>query len=57
MEIVYIPGTAADFVVFIQGLKDKAQLKAIDGHFRWVVEREDGSKYMARPSSTEPEYA
>lgn len=51
LETIYIPGNDADFVVFIQGLRDKAALKSIDGKFRWLVEREDGSKYIARPQS------
>lgn len=51
LEIEYIKGSAADFVVFIQSLGDKATLKGIDGKFRWVITREDGSKYIARPES------
>lgn len=47
MEIKYIPDT--EFVIFIKQLGDKAQLKAIDGHFRWVVTGEDGIDYIARP--------
>ncbi len=55
LETEYIPGNDADFVVFVQSLKDKAQLKGIDGHFRWVIEREDGTKYIARPNSSKDE--
>lgn len=55
LEVVYIEGNASDFVVFIQGLKDKAQIHAIDGHMRWVVTREDGTQYVARPSEIESE--
>lgn len=51
--IEYIVGGSADFVVFIQGLKDKAQLCSIGGKFRWVVKRDDGSEYIARPQETE----
>lgn len=51
LETEYIKGNDADFVVFIQRLKDKAELKNIGGKFRWIVEREDGSKYIARPQS------
>lgn len=47
------PCGGADFVVFMQSLGDKAQLKSIDGHFRWVVEREDGSLYIARPTEVQ----
>jgi hypothetical protein len=50
LETRYIPGSGADFVVFIQSLKDKAELKAIDGKFRWVVTY-DKSAYIARPES------
>lgn len=53
MDIHYIPGTGADFVAFIQGLGDKAQLKVIDGNFRWVVIEDDGTEYIARPQSAQ----
>ncbi len=53
LETVYIPGTDADFVVFIQSLGDKANLKGVDGHFRWVVTKGDGTKYIARPENHE----
>lgn len=49
LPVEYVPGGGADFVVFIQGLKNKAQLHSVDGHARWVVTREDGSRYIARP--------
>lgn len=51
LEVEYIPGTDSDFVVFVQSQGEKAQLKTTDGHFRWVVERENGTKYIARPNS------
>ncbi len=49
LPIEYIKGNSVEYVLFIQGLKDKAELKSVDGHARWVVTREDGSKYIARP--------
>ncbi len=52
MEIVYIKGSDTDFVLFIQSLKERAELTNIDGHARWVITREDGgTKYIARPES------
>lgn len=51
LETVYIEGTPADFVVFIQSQGDKAQLVVVKEKFRWVVEREDGTKYIARPKN------
>ena len=54
LPIEYIPGNSADFVVFVQGLKDKAQLKSVDGKFRWVITRDDGTEYIARPEETKP---
>lgn len=51
LETEYIKGNDVDFVVFIQRLKDKAALKGIDGKFRWIVTRDDGTKYIARPES------
>lgn len=49
LETEYVPGTATDFIIFIQSLGDKANMKSIDGHARWVITREDGTKYIARP--------
>lgn len=51
METIYIEGNDAEFVVYIQGLGDKATLHSIDGHARWIVERENGSKVIVRPAS------
>lgn len=54
MDIEYIPGGAPDFIVFIKSLGDKALLKAVDGHFRWVITRDDGTQYIARPEEARP---
>lgn len=53
METRYIPGNASDFVVFIRSFGDNAELRGIDGHFRWVI-HEDGKEYIARPSEVRP---
>lgn len=53
LDTVYIPGSDSDFVSFIQSLGDKANLKGIEGHFRWVVTKGDGTKYIARPENHE----
>lgn len=50
----YIPGGDADFVVFVQSLGNKAELVSIEGHARWLVTRDDGTKYIVRPESTKP---
>lgn len=55
MEIEYVPGGDSDFVVFIKSLGDKAQMKSIDGHARWIVTREDETQYIARPWETNPD--
>lgn len=55
METIYIKGGSSDFVVFIKSLGDKAELQGIDGKFRWVVTREDGTQYIARPEEANPE--
>lgn len=55
MEIVYIPGNDTEYVIFIQNLKEKATLTSIDGKQRWVVTRDDGTKYIARPESSKEE--
>lgn len=54
LETEYIPGNDADYIVFIQSLGDKAKLVSVEGHARWFVTREDGSKYIARPQKTNP---
>lgn len=54
LPIEYIKGNSSDFVVFIQGLKDKAELQSIDGHARWLVMRDDGSQYICRPIEAKP---
>ncbi len=50
MEIVYFEGTADEYVAFIKFQGDKAVLKSLDTHFRWVVTREDGTEYILRPA-------
>lgn len=54
LETIYIEGGDVDFVVFIHAQKDKAELKSIDGHGRWVITREDGTQYIARPDEARP---
>ncbi len=54
LEIEYVPGKSPDFVVYIQALGDKAELSSVEGHARWVVTREDGTKFIARPEDTKP---
>lgn len=46
MKIKYIP--TKEFIHFIKSRGDKAQLKSIDGHFRWVISDEE-EEYIARP--------
>lgn len=55
MNTEYIPGDSLAFVSFIKSLGDKAQLKVIDEKFRWIVTREDGTEYIARPQEAEHE--
>ncbi len=55
LETEYIPGAGPDFVVFIKSLGDKAELCSIAGRARWVVKREDGTEYIARPIETKNE--
>lgn len=52
MEIEYIPGNNADFVVFVKELGDKAVLKVVEGKFRWMITRDDGTEYIARPEES-----
>lgn len=55
LEIVYVPGSGDDFVIFIKTQGDKATWVSVDGHARWVVTREDGTQYIARPWGTKPQ--
>ena len=56
METKYIPGDSVAFIKFIQelGIGDKANLKTIEGKFRWVITAEDGTEYIARPEEADP---
>lgn len=56
MEIIYIQGDSIAFKAFIdEHYADKSvELTAVDGHQRWVVTREDGTKYIARPEEAKP---
>ncbi len=51
LEIIYIPGDGIAFQNFIaaQGRGVNANLTTIDGNMRWVITREDGTRYIARP--------
>lgn len=51
METVYIQG---DFKEFIDTLYEKGavSLENVEGKNRWVVTRDDGTKYIARPEAT-----
>ena len=54
LPIEYISGDSLAFVTHIKSLGDKAILSNVDGHFRWVVTREDGTRYIARPEEAKP---
>lgn len=47
MQTIYIPD--AEFVGYIKGLGDKAQLIVVDGFYCWRVEQEDGVMVIAQP--------
>ena len=55
LETQYIPGNDIDFTIFVQSLKDKAELCAVGGKFRWVVTHSDGTRVIIRPASTNVE--
>lgn len=54
MEIIYIGKDSLEFKAFIDSQKDKAELRGIDGSFRWVVTKEDGTEYIVRPLECKP---
>jgi len=54
METIYIEGDSLAFKAFIDAQGGKAELTNVEGHNRWVIEREDGSKYIARPEEARP---
>ena len=47
MEEQFVP----DLELREQRIARNAVLDSIDGHMRWIVTREDGSKYALRPES------
>ena len=51
LEVVYIPGDAMAFKAFIDAhyADNTVELRGIGGKNRWVIKREDGSEYVARP--------
>lgn len=51
MQVVYIQGTDALFIDFVQ--RKKAKLMTINDHLSWVITREDGSQYIARPYASQ----
>lgn len=53
MKELLIP--ESEFALYIKshGIGDKANLKAIDGKFRWVITLPDGTEYIARPNTNE----
>lgn len=59
MEIIYIEGNAIAFKKFIDehyfAVPRRAELAGIEGKNRWVITREDGNKYIARPWETNPD--
>ncbi len=53
-ETIYIPGDSFAFKAFIDAQGDKAKLTGIDGKNRWVITREDGTQFIARPEEAKP---
>lgn len=55
LETIYIPGDSLAFKAFIdeQYKLQRADLTNIEGKNRWVITREDGTKYIARPISAQ----
>lgn len=54
LQIEYFEGNSVDFVLYVQGKKDKAELVSCGGFFRWKLTRDDGSEYILRPSEARP---
>lgn len=52
MDIVYVPGDSVAFKFYVD--LHKGELVNIDGHNRWVITLEDGTKYIARPEEAKP---
>ena len=51
MEVIYIEGDSMAFKKFIdeQYANKTVELQNVGGKNRWVVTRDDGTKYIARP--------
>lgn len=50
--IEYVSGGATEFVIYIKSLGESAQVTSVDGKMRWVVTRDDGSRFVARPGES-----
>lgn len=57
IETVYIEGDAAAFKAFIDAhyATGTVALRGIEGKSRWVVTREDGTEFVARPWECNPQ--
>lgn len=51
LPIEYVAGDGEAFIKFVKGAGDAAQMVAVDGFFRWIITREDGTRYIARPEN------
>lgn len=47
METIFVP--TKDFRKHIWDAGDRATLESVEGKNRWVITREDGTRYIARP--------
>ena len=56
METIYIAGNHLAFKAYIDEhyKNGTVQLENIEGHNRWVVTQEDGTKIIVRPEECKP---
>lgn len=54
LETIYVVGDVVAFEIFIKQNWDNVKLVGIEGHFRWVLTNEDGTRVIVRPEESKP---
>ncbi len=52
LPIEYVEGDSIAYVNYIKANWDNTRMVVIDGKFRWIVQKEDGSEVIVRPSES-----
>ncbi len=52
LPIEHIEGDSIAYVNYIKANWDNTRMVVIDGKFRWIVQKEDGTEVIVRPSES-----